>query len=563
MHGFRTSRALIIDDNPTEAMPVVHALGGLGVASLYHDAAPDADYSRKHTGIRLLFLDMVLENRGASEDDPDAAANILVGALGQLIEHSSDPLVVVCWTKYKDFKEAFKKAFERAFPGTPLENVLLLNKGDLSDPAKRETLVKAIEAAFESLRPLSLLFGWEQMVHNAATQTTSALATLVQNAASSGKIPWGDCSYQICAALALAERGSRLASEKPEHALASFYDSLTPLLADQLDHLGLRPATETSEKPEAPAPPAMPLGSSPSGAAPKPGLDPSATDGAAVPAPQAAEPKPDTRQVAAAPTDSPLLLPPKPTLFEAQTCALTPSSTDAPQLMEVAVEAPKPAGVQQGPIDAATILPLETATRLLQTVKSEAGLWAAGGSLLPTLLRADLNTMLLVSASVRSDGTCPGYIYALETGSPNLQTTKQCLTCWKDAGPDTFVINGRFPADYLPVVIEITPACDFSQDKAKLPRFVGGYIFPEAGIETFRKADYTRRVGPVLLKRDLPPKLNGVYYLALNAHFIISLNPSIAKQLKPFLRLRASVLADTVAWVTQQASRPGYTSMGP
>ena len=66
MHGFRTSRALIIDDNPTEALPVVHALGALGVASLYHDAAPEADYSRKHTGIRLLFLDMVLENRGAS-----------------------------------------------------------------------------------------------------------------------------------------------------------------------------------------------------------------------------------------------------------------------------------------------------------------------------------------------------------------------------------------------------------------------------------------------------------------------------------------------------------------
>ena len=485
-----------------------------------------------------------------------------MGALGQLIEHSSDPLVVVCWTKYKDFKDAFKKAFERAFPGTPLENVLLLNKGDLSDPAKRELLVKAIEGAFESLRPLSLLFGWEQLVHNAATQTTSALARLVQNAASSGKIPWGDCSYQICAALALAERGSRLATEKPEHALASFYDSLTPLLADQLDHLGLRPAIQTGEPSEASAAPTAP------GAPPRPSPDakstvPQPSEGPVFAARRPADPKAGVPGVSEPTEDGSTSPSPKPNSQQALTSPTDSSSTDGSKLVAVAVEAPKPVGAQEAATDTATVLPLETATRLLETVKAEATLWVEGRSLLPTTLRADLNTMLLVSENVRSDGTCPGYIYALEAGTPNLQITKQCLSCWKDTGPDTFVINGRFPLDYLPIIIEITPACDFSQDKAKLPRFLAGYLFPEAGFDSFRKADYTRRVGPVLLQRDAPPKLNGVYYFALNAHFLISLNSSIAKQLKPILRLRAAVLADTVAWVSQQASRPGYTSMGP
>jgi len=115
MEGFRTSRALVIDDIPAEAIPVIQALGSMGIASIYHDASPDAVYSKKHTGMRLLFLDMVLTNRSASESDPEGAANALTGALGQLIELSNEPVVAVCWTRHPDFKEDFQKAFSRVF----------------------------------------------------------------------------------------------------------------------------------------------------------------------------------------------------------------------------------------------------------------------------------------------------------------------------------------------------------------------------------------------------------------------------------------------------------------
>jgi hypothetical protein len=242
MYGFRTSRVLIIDDKPNEALPVLHALGALGIASLYHDCHPDADYTKKHSGIRLLFLDMVLENRSANESDPVAAANILVGALDQILERTSEPLIVVCWTKHKDFKEYFQKAFERAFPETPLKNVLLFNKDDLLDAKKRSELIKQIQNAMESLKPLSTLFGWEQMVHDSATRTTTALASLIQSATKTENVEWETCAYRICAALALAERGTRLVKESPDRAIKALFDALNPLLGDRLDHTSI-PAT--------------------------------------------------------------------------------------------------------------------------------------------------------------------------------------------------------------------------------------------------------------------------------------------------------------------------------
>ncbi len=516
MHGFRTSRALIIDDTLKEALPVIHALGALGIASLYHDASPDADYSRKHSGLRLLFLDMVLENRGATENDAEGAANILVGALDQIIEPSAAPLVVVCWTKYKDFKEDFKKAFVRAFPNTRLEDVLLLNKDDFSDPEKRNVLLERIDDALATLRPLSLLLSWEQMVHDAATQTTSALANLVQSAVMANGSKWDDAAYQICAALALAERGSRLADEQGEHALAAFYDCLTPLLADRLDHMGLRRTLTEVEASHEAAPVETAT------------VEPTGVDSKA----EAALTKVEESKAA----ETNKVTPDKP-------AEATPLTSDTIQSTAVGVE---------------------TASKLLETVKNEVNQWKLNASLLSSSLRAGLNTMLLVSENVRSDVMCPGYVFSFEPNSSNSKATKQCLSCWKDALHDTFVISGRPPTDCVPVLVEMTAVCDFAQDKAKLPRFVAGFIFPEATNGIFRgTVGYTRRLGPLLFNRDTEPKLKGVYFLGLNAHFVVSLNRALAEQLTPFLRLRAAPLADCVAWVSQQAMRPGYTTVGP
>jgi hypothetical protein len=535
MEGFRTSRALVIDDIPAEAIPVIQALGSMGIASIYHDASPDAVYSKKHTGMRLLFLDMVLTNRSASESDPEGAANALTGALGQLIELSNEPVVAVCWTRHPDFKEDFQKAFSRVFPNTPLACVLTFKKEDFSDPAKQQELVSQIEQALEALSPFSFLFSWEQMVHNAATRTTTRLAKLIQLAAADGKIPWTTCAYQVCAALALAERGRRLVGEKAEHALAAFHDSLTPLLADQLDHMGLKPATgETLQ--ENPA-------SEHQAASSKQEFLPHASSGptAFTSGTQATEPP----------------------LAEQGSIALTPA-----QMPVSAVHNPVSGEEQAEAIEVSE----EAAAKLLQAAKEEAALWEEKKSLLSSTLRAGLNTMFLTSNNVGLDAACPGYIYAInntfiragDIQNPNLTATKQCLSCWTDVGPDTFVIDSKFPYDHIPVLVEITPSCDFAQDKSKLPRFVAGYLFPEAGVDKLRRtANHVRAFGPLLLRRPTQPRLDGVYFLVFNAHFLPSLNKSIVKQMKPFMRLRTGVLADLVAWVSEQSSRPGYTSIGP
>jgi len=81
MEGFKTARAFILDDKPTEALPVIQALGLLGIGAVYHDGSASAAYPKKLTGIRILFVDMVLAEHGADANDPAGCVRMVVETL--------------------------------------------------------------------------------------------------------------------------------------------------------------------------------------------------------------------------------------------------------------------------------------------------------------------------------------------------------------------------------------------------------------------------------------------------------------------------------------------------
>jgi hypothetical protein len=233
MHGFRTARALVLDNTPAEALPVIRALGSLGIGALYHDASPDAEYSEKIGGIRLMFLDMVLENRSATPDDPANCVSILIGALEQLLEKTSEPVLIVCWTKHSELKEEFEKAFRATFADATILQVLLFEKDKLVEHLPE--LVAAIKEALSHYTAVSILLGWEQMVHDAASRTTSAITHIVSEY-NEDPAQWNALALQVCAALCLAERGTRLLKESEIASLQSFYRALNPLLLDRLEY---------------------------------------------------------------------------------------------------------------------------------------------------------------------------------------------------------------------------------------------------------------------------------------------------------------------------------------
>lgn len=101
----------------------------------------------------------------------------------------------------------------------------------------------------------------------------------------------------------------------------------------------------------------------------------------------------------------------------------------------------------------------------------------------------------------------------------------------------------------IPVVCEITPECDYAQNKQKSARFVMGLAVPvKTKILTNTKYLYK---SPIL---DI---FNGKYILVLNANFIITINISEFRKNKPIFSCRKPFLFEIQHWFANHASRPG------
>jgi hypothetical protein len=235
MDGFRTARALVLDNDPNEAAPVIEALGGLGVGVLFHTGYKAEELETKHRGIRLLIIDMVLENRGATSSDPTLCISTLIGTLGALLEDDHHPVVVVCWTKHTEFKDLFEVAFKATFPKFRFDTVILFSKDELKK--NPEALLEKVKEALACTEPFSLLLEWEQQVHNAATHTTSQVTRLISEQLPDNE-KWGELAYKVCAALVIAERGRRAGLEDGSTAATALLAALSPLLADRLEVSG-------------------------------------------------------------------------------------------------------------------------------------------------------------------------------------------------------------------------------------------------------------------------------------------------------------------------------------
>lgn len=235
MNGFRTARALVIDDEDTEAIAAIRALGLLNIGCVLHREPPREESFQKYTGIRLLVLDMVLENLGAPANDAQSAISVLMGLLGELLDPRTDTLVAICWTKHAEMAATFQHAFKKTFSSARLATVITVEKADISDPEKLDELKDRISEAFSQDGAHSLLRHWEQVVHDAASETSGTLFGLT-HASNPSPNGWLQNSYTLAAALALAERGQRLEKEGGTEVARAFTNTLSPLLADRIEH---------------------------------------------------------------------------------------------------------------------------------------------------------------------------------------------------------------------------------------------------------------------------------------------------------------------------------------
>lgn len=85
MTGLRTARAVVVDDERDEAMPVIEALSRLGIGSVYirGDRLEDLPAS-PFPGVRVVFLDMLLGTVGNERQIGAHTANVFAHSQAQL-----------------------------------------------------------------------------------------------------------------------------------------------------------------------------------------------------------------------------------------------------------------------------------------------------------------------------------------------------------------------------------------------------------------------------------------------------------------------------------------------
>ncbi|WP_457571197.1 hypothetical protein [Desulfovulcanus sp.] len=183
--------------------------------------------------------------------------------------------------------------------------------------------------------------------------------------------------------------------------------------------------------------------------------------------------------------------------------------------------------------------------------------------------KAALNTILLTE---RSDaGDMPGAVLLLqETSNPNLifhgdkseKPYRRYLSC---IFVRNYTRNKKLICEScVPVLVEVSPSCDFAQNKRKRLRFVVGLLVPVVPDRPDNLCDllpehagYIKRIGPVMYD-------NKTFELVLDSlHFFsVPLDQENIRGLpNPIFRLRSHVLVDIQAWLGRHLSRPGHLSI--
>jgi len=110
----------------------------------------------------------------------------------------------------------------------------------------------------------------------------------------------------------------------------------------------------------------------------------------------------------------------------------------------------------------------------------------------------------------------------------------------------------------IPILLEITPECDYVQKKWKTANLVLGILWPESFGNTLSANSNAHK--PDYVYKSLPVKYQDeVYYLTFNAHRLFNIGFHVFDSVKPILKARKELLVDIQQWFSGHISRPGKT----
>lgn len=232
-----TSRVLVVDDKPLEAIPILKALGEIGVGCVYVKGDKEEELPSKPVpGIRLVFLDMRLDEGGSQK----TVLSKTIGVLKRCVPETTMPLVVICWTRHKDDIDIFREMAARDIPGLKKGFIVGMPKPSSKDPMKWKNLLKEIRQILDEYDAVRLVWQWESVLHEAATEASQTLAevsTHMVNDENEKVSNWQDAMFEVCRELVKAEVGKTGNKKTVSNAL---FRTMNELAVDRIQHSVLK-----------------------------------------------------------------------------------------------------------------------------------------------------------------------------------------------------------------------------------------------------------------------------------------------------------------------------------
>lgn len=243
MNGLGGARVILLDDEASEAIPVIKALAKIGVPVAFFDGN-DSELptkNKKLRGVRLAILDMNLGVTGSNE----SIASTLVQTFGRIIDENNGPYGILIWTNHPDLKGTVARyIYEHATLPKPVF-IITMKKADfkiagLQGTAHRFAARKLSRELFKILAensPLECLQVWEGTCFRAATNVTNSIADMSNAAAADldqWRLAWRDETLKLLSVISKAHAEGH---HTESNCISSIFLALDPLHSDRMDVL--------------------------------------------------------------------------------------------------------------------------------------------------------------------------------------------------------------------------------------------------------------------------------------------------------------------------------------
>lgn len=220
---------IIIDNQINDAAPLMQVLSKNGHSHTFFSGQVTEMPSKPISGIRVLFLDMVLT--GEEERDEKTIMSAVKSVLGRILSDDNGPFVCIAWTKKPNLVKDLKDYLEKRgfhFPILSWEKKKFFNESGEYDI---DLIAAELEKSMKGLESFQQFILWENLVHAAAGKTVTEFLKLKPQ----DEKEWNKKMTSILWKLAKGYAGKQLEKSKPEDIIRNSFYSLNSAFLDSLN----------------------------------------------------------------------------------------------------------------------------------------------------------------------------------------------------------------------------------------------------------------------------------------------------------------------------------------